>query len=203
MTSNKLNHNDGPEIIVLGGPNGAGKSTSATALLPQSLSVEQFVNADMIASGLSPFSPTSSALEAGRIMLRRIHQLAEQRISFGFETTLASRSYVSFLRRAQAAGYVVHVIYIWLSRVELALSRVAERVRQGGHDVPSVVVERRYWRGLKNFYSLYMPLADSWTLCDNTEEAPVIIAQGGMNVAIRIIDPAKFDRISRSIADEQ
>ena len=85
------------------------------------------------------------------------------------------------------------MIYIWLSRVELALSRVADRVRHGGHDVPSVVVERRYWRGLKNFFALYMPLADSWTLCDNSEEAPVMIAHGGKNVAIEVIDQTKFD----------
>ncbi len=117
-----------PEIIVVAGPNGAGKSTTAAVLLPENLRIDQFVNADLIALGLSPFAPERSAFSAGRIMLNRIHRLSEQGLSFAFETTLAGRSYVPFLREAKLAGYLVHLVYIWLSSVELAVARVAHRV---------------------------------------------------------------------------
>lgn len=167
-----------PEIFVLSGPNGAGKSTTATVLLPETLSIEQFVNADLIAQGLSPFAPQTSALEAGRLMLARIHDLRSRGQSFAFETTLASRSYVRFLQESQQAGYIVHIAYIWLSSVNLALFRVANRVAEGGHDVFPTTVERRFRRGLSNFFALYQPLADSWTLCDNSEKQLAIIAQG-------------------------
>ena len=184
-----------PEVFVLGGPNGAGKSTTAPTLLPERLDIEQFVNADMIARGLSPFSPASSALEAGRIMLRRIHQLRNLHVSFAFETTLASRSYVRFLQDAQQSGYIVHVIYIWVSSVELALSRVAARVRQGGHDVPVETIKRRYQRGLVNFFRLYQPLADSWTLCDNSGDKLVIVAHDGKEADPTILVQECFDTI--------
>ncbi len=174
-----------PEIFVLGGPNGAGKSTTATVLLPEALGIEQFVNADLIAHCLSPFAPQTSALEAGRLMLARIHELRSRGPSFAFETTLASRSYVRFLQESQQAGYVVHVAYIWLTSVELALRRVSIRVQQGDHDVPASTVERRYWRGLRNFFELYQPLADTWTLCDNSGDEIVIVARGSRRGAAR------------------
>lgn len=184
-----------PEIFVLSGPNGAGKSTTATVLLPETLSIEQFVNADLIAQGLSPFAPTSSALEAGRIMHRRIRELRDRRQSFAFETTLASRSYVRFLEDAQQSGFVVHLAFIWLSSPELALSRVAVRVQQGGHDVPAETVRRRYWRGLRNFLGLYLPLANTWTLCDNSSTELVVVARGSQDTEPTILDTERFDRI--------
>ncbi len=191
-----------PELFVLSGPNGAGKSTTASVLLPEELGVRQFVNADLIAQGLSPFAAEQSAIEAGRLMLRRIHDLRQRRESFAFETTLSGRIYVPFLRQAQAEGYLVHIVFIWLSSVELARSRVAARVRQGGHDVPSDVIERRYWRGLRNFAHLYQPLADEWTLCDNSGEEPVVIAEGGQGVKPTVFDSATYERIQREATDE-
>lgn len=194
--------NPHPEIFVLSGPNGAGKSTTATVLLPESLGVEQFVNADLIAQGLSPFAPEKSAIEAGRLMLRRIRELRRRGESFAFETTLATRTYAPFLRDAQAAGYVVHLIYVWLSSVELARSRVAVRVQQGGHDVPAEVIERRYWRGLRNFFALYRPLVDTWTLCDNSADQVVIVADGEKNGEVTVLEQATYDRICKDGTDE-
>lgn len=190
-----------PEIFVLGGPNGAGKSTTATALLPEALRIEQFVNADLIALGLSPFSPTSAALEAGRILLRRIHELRHRHVSFAYESTLASRSYVPFLADAQSDGYLVHIVYIWLCSVQLALSRVAIRVQQGGQDVPADTVDRRYWRGLRNLFALYLPLADTWTLCDNSSAELVIVAQGRKGGVITVLDEAKYEAIRKQASN--
>jgi len=185
------------EIFVLGGSNRAGKSTTATVLLPETLSIEQFVNADLIAKGLSPFAPQTSALEAGRLMLTRIHDLRSRGESFAFETTLASRSYVRFLEECQQAGYLVHVAYIWLSSVNLALHRVAVRVQQGGHDVPAETIERRYLRGLRNFFDLYLPLADAWTLCDNSGNELAIVAQACKGGEIEVRDVIKYATIKR------
>lgn len=186
-----------PEVFVLGGPNGAGKSTTATVLLPESLRIDQFVNADLIAQGLSPFAPQTSALEAGRLMLSRIHDLRSRRQSFAFETTLASRSYVRFLQDSQQAGYLVHIAYIWLSSVNLALRRVANRVAEGGHDVPAATVERRFWRGLSNFFSLYQPLADTWVLCDNSGKDLVVVALGVKGREAEAWDASKYATIKR------
>jgi predicted ABC-type ATPase len=185
---------DHPHIVVLAGPNGAGKSTIANVLLPETLNITQFVNADLIAKGLSPFAPQSIALEAGRLMLNRIHELADRRESFAFETTLASRSYAHFLREAQQRGYSVNLSFAWLNSVELALARVADRVQQGGHDVPADDVKRRYFRGLNNFFDLYQPLVDTWSLWDNSLEA-VLVAQGGRDVETRIFDAIRFKLI--------
>lgn len=192
-----------PEIFVLGGPNGAGKSTTAMVLLPERLGVEQFVNADLIAQGLSPFAPEKSAIEAGRLMVRRIRELRRRGESFAFETTLAARSFAPFIRDAQADGYVVHLIYVWLASVELACSRVAVRVQQGGHDVPRDVLERRYWRGLRNFFELYRPLADTWTLCDNSAGEPVVVALGGGTAPPIVVDDAAYARILSMVPHEQ
>lgn len=191
-----------PEIFVLGGPNGAGKSTTASLLLPERLGVEQFVNADLIAQGLSPFAPETSALMAGELMLNRIRELRSQRESFAFETTLAARSYEGFLREAKADGYIVHLIYVWLDSVEVARSRVAVRVQQGGHDVPADVIERRFWRGLRNFFKIYQPLADTWTLCDNSSDGLVIVARGGTGQKLTVRDPARYAQIQEMAPDE-
>ncbi len=190
-----------PEIVVVAGPNGAGKSTTASVLLPENLSIDQFVNADLIALGLSPFAPERSAFAAGRIMLKRIHELSEAGVSFAFETTLAARSYAPFLREAKHAGYLVHVVYIWLNSVELAVARVAHRVQQGGHDIPRELIERRYWRGLRNLFSIYMPLANSWTLCDNSSRELIVVAQGESGAEPRFFDALTYGRIVECIAD--
>lgn len=187
-----------PEIFVLAGPNGAGESTTARVLLPRTLHIDQFVNADLIAEGLSPFAPASAALEAGRIMLQRIHMLRQQRQSFGFETTLASKSYLAFLRGAQLDGYVVHLAFIWLNSVALAAARVATRVRQGGHAVPLDTIARRYDRGLHNLFVHYMPLVNTWTICDNSGHELNVVAHGDKEGALEPVDGERFNLILRS-----
>jgi predicted ABC-type ATPase len=168
-----------PKVVILAGPNGAGKSTSAAKLLLGALSVDEFVNADTIAQGLSAFAPDRVALEAGRVMLRRIKELAAARADFGFETTLASRSYAPWLKKLQAAGYEVHLLFLWLPSADMAAARVADRVRAGGHDVPEPTIRRRYAAGLKNLWTLYLPLANSWKVIDNTRRCyPRLIAAG-------------------------
>jgi predicted ABC-type ATPase len=167
-----------PAVVILGGPNGAGKTTCAAALLPVELQIRQFVNADTIAAGLSAFAPETAAVAAGRVMLRRLAELARERESFAFETTLASRSFVPFLRRLSEDGYRLSLIYVWLRTPELAVQRVAARVSQGGHAVPDETIRRRYRRGLINFLQRYQPLADDWVLCDNSGNGPIVVARG-------------------------
>lgn len=190
-----------PQIFVLSGPNGAGKTTAASVVLPERLGIDQFVNADLIARGLSPFAPDRMAFRAGRLMLERIHDLRARGESFGFETTLATRSYARFLSDARASGYHVHLIYLWLSGVDLALSRVRARVEQGGHDVPPAIVERRYHRGLRNLFGLYMPLCDTWTVADNSGDEMVDVATGRRGDAAVVVDEIRWSAIRRMADD--
>jgi predicted ABC-type ATPase len=157
-----------PQIIIIAGPNGAGKSTLAPLLLRDKLKLTEYVNADTIALGLSAFAPENAALEAGRVMLKRLHDLAAQRKSFAFETTLATRSYAKWLKRLIEQGYDVHLIYLWLRSPDIAIARVQERVRAGGHDVPEATIRRRYKRGVENFFALYESLATSWSVYDHS-----------------------------------
>src|SRR5947209_8423764 len=158
---------DTPTLVVLAGPNGAGKTTSARTLLAETLQLMTFVNADVIAQGLSGFNPESMAMEAGRIMLERLHALAEQRASFAFETTLAGRSYARWLRSLRVTGYVVHLVYFWLASPDLAVARVAERVSQGGHNIPEATIRQRYRRSVQNFFQLFRPVVHTWKVFDN------------------------------------
>lgn len=158
-----------PLVVVVAGPNGAGKSTTAPRLLRGALAVGEFVNADPIAHGLSAFRPASVALAAGRVMLARLRTLAAARMSFAFETTLASRNFAPWLRTLRGQGFRVHLAFLSLPSADLAVARVAERVRQGGHDVPEDVIRRRFVAGLSNFFSLFESVADSWQMFDNSE----------------------------------
>ena len=190
-----------PQIFVLSGPNGAGKTTVASVVLPERLGIDQFVNADLIARGLSPFAPDRMAFRAGRLMLERIHELQRLGESFGFETTLATRSYVRFLNDARASGYAVHLSYIWLSSVDLALSRIRARVAQGGHDVPAPIVERRYHRGIRNLFDLYLPLCDTWTVVDNSGDELITVARGSRGEMPTVVDVERWTAMRRT-ADE-
>ncbi|MCE7961376.1 MAG: Zeta toxin family protein [Acidobacteria bacterium ACB1] len=151
-----------PNVVVIAGPNGAGKSTLAPHLLRDKLHILEYVNADTIAQGLSAFAAEAAALEAGRVMLHRLYELARRHEAFSFETTLATRSYAGWLPKLQAEGYYIHLIFLWLNSADLAVERVAERVREGGHDIPEQTIRRRFSRGLENFFELYRPTADSW-----------------------------------------
>jgi predicted ABC-type ATPase len=178
-----------PAVVVLGGPNGAGKSTAAPRLLRGSLRVEEFVNADTLAQGLSAFKPEDVALEAGRIMLKRLDDLESHGKSFAFESTLASQALVRRLERLKKRGYRIHIVYLWLPTAELAIARVAERVRAGGHDVPSDDVRRRFSRGRRNFFTRYRPLADTWRLYDGSSiRGPRLIASGVTGKPTRVRD---------------
>lgn len=172
-----------PRIVVLAGPNGAGKSTCAPLLLRDAFRVNEFVNADALAVGLSAYNPKVVDFQAGRLMLGRLHQLASERKSFGFETTLASRVYAGWLRSLAADGYIVSLLYVWVRSPELAVQRVKQRVSVGGHDVPELVVRRRYFRGARNFFHLYMPLAENWAVWDNSGKDSVQRIARGTNVA--------------------
>jgi predicted ABC-type ATPase len=185
-----------PTVIVLAGPNGAGKTTAAPRLLRDALGLVEFVNADTIARGLSGFDPDLAAIEAGKTMFDRIHQLAALRHSFAFETTLASRSLAPWIAGLLQSGYAFHLVYLWLSSADLAVERVADRVRLAGHNVPEVTIRRRYERGLYNFFSLYQPMATAWRLCDNTNvESPRLIAVGTGRTIKAVLDSRLWHRI--------
>lgn len=168
-----------PYVVVVAHPNGAGKSTTARSLLRDTLQVREFVNADTIASGLSAFQPDAVAVSAGRIMLQRISNLAAACENFAFETTLARRSFAPRLIALKNGGYAIHLLFLWLRSADLAVDRVAECVCLGGHAVPTEVIRRRYSAGLMNLFRIYLPVADTWQLFDNSEPGlPRMIAAG-------------------------
>jgi predicted ABC-type ATPase len=166
------------KILILAGPNGAGMTTFAREYLPQEAGCPIFINADLIAAGLSPFDPSLVAVRSGRIMLQMIREHAERGDSFAFETTLAGRNYARSIPRWQEAGYGVTMIYLSLPTAEMAISRVAERVRQGGHHVPDDVVKRRSFSGRDNFETLYKPMVDEWFHYNNVGREPILLDRG-------------------------
>jgi predicted ABC-type ATPase len=167
-----------PNLYILAGCNGAGKTTVAYTLLPEVVNCVEFVNADEIARGLSPFNVESVAIEAGRIMIQRIDYLLNKQVDFALETTLSTRSYVQTIRRAQALGYQITLIYSCLNSTELAKERVRSRVANGGHNIPEDVIERRYARSLYNLLTLYMSICDRWLIVDNSLTELRLIAEG-------------------------
>lgn len=188
-------------LYIIAGCNGAGKTTASLTILPKSLRVKEFVNADEIARGLSPFNPEGVAIAAGRLMLERINYLLEHDESFSIETKLATRSYVNLVRRAQAKGYLVHLIFFWLSSPNLAVKRVAERVSKGGHNIPLEVIRRRYASGINNLFKLFMPIVDLWSIYDNSELARDRIAFGGKNLRTRINNKEIFKIIANYVGE--
>lgn len=163
-----------PILYIIAGPNGAGKTTASMNILPEVLNCRIFVNADEIAKGLNPLDPSSVNIEAGKMMLERINQLVERKDTFAIETTLATKSYVGLITRAKSAGYKVVLLYFWLESPYYAKERVKMRVKEGGHDIPEEVVERRYWSGLANFFELFAPIVDWWALYDNNGDTKLI-----------------------------
>lgn len=169
---------DEKKIVIIAGPNGAGKTTFAREFLPHEGNCSDFINADLIAAGLSPFNPDAAAVRAGRLMLEEIDQRVAQRRSFAFETTLSGRSYAVKIKSWQDLGYHVKLIFLSLPNAETAVARVAVRVTQGGHNIPELVVRRRFRAGLDNFEGLYKPLVDTWMFCDNSQRKLKILTWG-------------------------
>ena len=186
-------------LYIISGCNGAGKTTASYTVLPEILDCREFVNADEIARGLSPFNSESMAIEAGRLMLKRIEELLEKEETFSIETTLATKSYINLVRRAQAKGYSVKVLFFWLNSPELALQRVAERVAKGGHNIPEPVIRRRYVAGIRNFFRLFMSEVDYWDIYDNSGYPRKQVACGGKNAQTIIYQELSFAKIQNYV----
>lgn len=192
---NSLSEN--PKIIVIAGCNGAGKSTIAPHLLRDAFGLKDFVNADTIAQGLSAFAPESVSIEAGRLMLKRLKDLAKERKSFSFETTLATRFYANWLGKLQQKGFEFYLIFLWLESPKLACQRVRERVSLGGHNISEDVIYRRYFKGLRNFFELYKPIANSWTIYDNSEFGNAEIVAEGNKMNDKIFNQKVWEKICK------
>lgn len=185
-------------LYIIAGCNGAGKTTASFTILPEILECKEFVNADEIAKGLSPFQPEKVAFEAGRIMIERVNHLLKNKESFALETTLATRSYKSKLIWAQENGYTVKLLFFWLPTIEMAVERVAVRVSEGGHHIPKDVIARRYKRGIANLFKIYLPLSSEWIIFDNSKNQLEEIANGAYEDVTEILHQKKFDLIKSS-----
>lgn len=163
-----------PILYIIAGPNGAGRTTASFNVLPVILDCKEYVNADEIARGLSPFDVESVAIQAGKLMLERIEILLSQKVNFAIETTLATRSYLNLINKAKAIGYEVQLIFFWLNSPEMAHQRVAKRISEGGHNIPKDVITRRYWLGIKNLFTIFIPIVDYWALYDNSLDTNII-----------------------------
>ena len=180
-------------LYIVAGCNGAGKTTASFTILPEILDCREYVNADEIAKGLSPFQPEKVAIEAGRIMLGRIEYLLNENSNFAFETTLATKNYKNTVLKAQAVGYNVILLFFWLQTVELAKKRVQKRVSEGGHNIEQEVIERRYLNGIRNLFDIYLPIADEVMIFDNSEGKHELIAEKSDNLNIIIINNQKYN----------
>ena len=185
------------EVYIIGGCNGSGKTTTAKQILPYFLNVYEYVNADEIASGLSPFRPENVAIQAGKLMLKRIKYLANNKLDFAFETTLSGLNYLRFLRECQKLNYNINLIYFWLKSPQLAIARVKQRVASGGHNIPEDVIIRRYYRGQKNLIESYLPLCDTWIIYDNSNFPTQLIATYTSEQKITIYQPKIFKKIQQ------
>ncbi len=186
------------QIIIIAGPNGAGKSTCAKYILPEFLEIQEYVNADNISLELFGQCDHANMVRPGKIMLKRIHELAEQRRDFAFETTLAPRSFAHWISSLTKQSYEFILLFIWLQSPDLAVERVMSRVKLGGHSVPEKVVRRRYWGGIRNFFSLYLPLASIWKVYDNsTLMPPWCIAYGHRDLDQHIVDNKLWDKFKK------
>lgn len=183
-------------LYIIAGCNGAGKTTASFTILPEILDCKEFVNADEIAKGLSPFQPEKVAFEAGRIMLKRIDELFEENENFAFETTLATKIYKQKIISARELGYNVTLLFFWLKNTELAKERVKTRVKEGGHNIPEELIERRYYRGINNLFEIYLPMVDQALIFDNSEGRPIIIAEKN-DEGIMVIENARFTELKK------
>lgn len=181
-----------PNFYIIAGPNGAGKTTASYTFLPEVLKCNEFINADEIAKGLSPFKPENASFEAGRIMLNQIDKHITAKIDFAIETTLSTKYYLQLVRKAQDKGYKITLLFLWLPSVKTAKERVKKRVSQGGHDIPSEVIKRRYTRGLEQFFRNFIHSVDHWVLVDNTDKFKVIAKRSGK---LEVVNKKLFDQL--------
>lgn len=193
---------DERKLYIIGGCNGAGKTTASFNILPELLNCKEFVNADEIARGLSPFQPEKVAIEAGRLMLTRIDELIKSHQDFSFETTLSTRSFVSTIKTAKENGYYITLIFFWLESIQLAKDRVKKRVDEGGHNIEPETIERRYNSGIGNLFSLYADIVDSLLIYDNSNIESELIAEKELNGEFVIHQPVKFNQL-KLIANEK
>ena len=185
-------------LYIIAGCNGAGKTTASFTILPDILNCREFVNADEIARGLSPFQPQKVAFEAGRIMLQRIDELLTKKETFAFETTLSTKSYKNTIKKAKTLGYKTILLFFWLENVDLAKERVRLRVEQGGHNIESEIIERRYARGIKNLFELYLPIVDEIMIFDNSIGDHKLIAYKKQDIQLEIVDETTFSKLKNN-----
>ncbi len=183
-------------VYIIAGPNGSGKTTFARLFLPEYANCPNFVNADLIALGLAPFEPRSAAIKAGRLVLQQIHEFSGRGVDFAFETTLSGTSYARTLTELKKKGYAVHLFFLFIPSPELAIQRIKDRVREGGHNVPDEDVRRRFFRGINNFFKVYEPLLDSWMMFDNSRTRHALIAKR-KNGHKEVIDHELFDTVHK------
>jgi len=187
-----------PTFFIIAGPNGAGKSTAAPFLLKSLLNIDNYINADTIAAGLSAFDPDSVAFTAGRMMIERMRELSARHEDFAIETTLASRTFAAWLRRLSQEGYQTRLLFLSLPDPEVAVRRVAQRVEQGGHNIPEQTILRRFDAGIQNFFQLYAPLVDAWRVYDNAGQmAPQPLASQAKGDDIMVYDNDKWTAFQR------
>lgn len=186
-------------LYIIAGCNGAGKTTASFTILPEILDCKEFVNADEIAKGLSPFQPEKVSFESGRIMLKRINELLNENENFAFETTLSTRSYKNKIIEAKAKGYRVTLLFFWLQSIELAKERVKIRVSEGGHNIEPEIIERRYIKGIKNLFDIYLPIIDGALIFDNSEGKHELLADKQIDGLLNIINQEKFNLLKKQL----
>ncbi len=185
-------------VYIIAGPNGSGKTTFARKFLPEYAKCSNFINADLIAEGLSPFSPQQVAIKAGRLVLEQIHELSTKNADFGFETTLSGKTYLKHFLKLKEMGYSLHMFFLWIPSTQLAVARVRDRVAEGGHNVPKEDVKRRFYRSILNFFNRYQEVLDSWLFFDNSNVTPELLAKKTNN-SIHVLDAKLFNKILNEI----
>ncbi len=184
-------------VYIIAGSNGAGKTTFAREFLPDYVHCPHFINADLIARGLSPFYPQSAVIKAGKLVLQQIEEFTNRGVNFGFETTLSGKTYLNYFKNLKKQEYKLRLFFLWIPDTQLALARIKNRVSHGGHNVPNKDVKRRFKRSIDNFFNLYLPLADTWLLFDNSEKKPKLIAKRD-NLHIDVRNEILFQKILNS-----
>jgi predicted ABC-type ATPase len=185
-----------PKLYIIAGPNGAGKTTFAKEFLPHYAKCSNFVNADLIALGFSPFTPSEVSIKAGKLLLTEIDNFIKRKVDFAFESTLAGKTYVNLIKEAKLEGYFIHIVFLWIPSENLAKERIKQRVKQGGHHVPDIDVKRRLGRSLRNFFDLYSPLADAWDIFNNSEERPELVVKFNEK-GMQVLDEEIYERLKK------